>query len=128
MMFSRPRPISQSIVRRKLARSSTTRVSACLAPPESRLRGTGHPHHDPVYDRPARSRHGTCWAPAPHAVHDPPPAQVWFVRGRPEAPERVRSVGGRAHRAWARPSTPTPWTVPRRVVRRRGALGRAATE
>jgi len=85
-------------------------VSACLAPPESRLRGTGHPHHDPVYDRPARS--GTTRAgpqrPTPSTTLRPP---RWFVRGRPEAPERVRSVGGRAHRAWARPSTPTPWTV-----------------
>jgi len=49
-------------------------VSACLAPPESRLRGTGHPHHDPVYDRPARS--GTARAgpqrPTPSTTLRPP--------------------------------------------------------
>lgn len=82
MMFSRPRSISQSIVRRKLAHSSTTRLSACLAP-ESRVCRrhhrttiTGRDHDDPVYRRrPARSglgpvRHRTAarsWAPEPHA-------------------------------------------------------------
>ena len=123
MMFSRPRPISQSIVRRKLARSSTTRVSACLAPPESRLRGTGHPHHDPVYDRPARS--GTARAgpqrPTPSTTLRPPRCGSC---GGGRGGTRAREVGRGPCPA---PRVGSPWTVTG-CSSRRGPRARASCD